>query len=793
MSTRVRIETGDHVVIGGFIITGGSAGAGNGLSGQLKKMAIRGLGPSLAASGLTGVLSDPILQLCAADGTLLAENDNWQDNLAQAGELVALGLGLQDSREAGIVISLGPGSYTVIMKGKNLTSGVGLIEIYDVDHPAASQLANTSTRGFVQAGDDVMIGGFILGQGDATSAVVVRGLGPSLSQFGLPNGLSDPELELRDGNGNLLTGNDNWQDRPSQAAQLIGYNLDPPDPRECGIFVLLPPGTFTAILSGHNGAPGLGLLEIYTNLPPTTLTATSNADSGAGSLRDTVNAAIDGDTIQFAPALSGQIIDLTSTELVLDKNLILSDPTGRVTIRRNDLALNFRIFHILPGRIVTMEGLTISNGFEESGGGILVDQATLTLNHCTLENNLAIKQGGGISNDGGRSGNLTIINSYISGNGAYSSGPNSRGGGIFSHSGSVQIMNCRVDGNGISSSGGSTRGGGIYNDTGKLEIIDSLVADNYAFPSQPDPHFHGSGSGVGIFNASDGSLTIHNTVLSGNYTQNPPYSGFGGAIYNAGVAELSRCTIEGNFSSTIAGGIYNTGRIEIAEITLRANATQNTAGGIQNEGIMTVTNSVISDNTALNQMAGVGGGIVNTGLLIVSNSTLSNNHSDGDGGGIHNSGLVNISNTTISRNFAYSNGLSSGGSIRNLGNGVIHLGNTILNADSTDPVFRNSAIVISRGYNLCSDDGNGLLVSQGDQINTDPILGPLEDNGGPTFTHRLLSGSPAIDMGDPNFTPPPFSDQRGSGYQRVYGGRIDIGSFEAQPIPPPGVSPRVLY
>src|SRR5207237_8711237 len=127
-----------------------------------------------------------------------------------------------------------------------------------------------------------------------------------------------------------------------------------------------------------------------------------------------------------------------------------------VTVHGRDLGPDFRIFHIMPGRTVTIEGLTIGNGFDESGGGIFVDQATLSLNSCTVENNLAIKQGGGISNDGGSRGNLTIINSYVSGNGAYSSGPNSRGGGVYSHSGSVKIINSRVDGNGISSSEGST-------------------------------------------------------------------------------------------------------------------------------------------------------------------------------------------------------------------------------------------------------------------------------------------------------------------------------------------------
>src|SRR5438105_880363 len=173
-STRLWIETGDSVMIDGFIITGN----------EPKKVAIRGIGPSLGGSGLSDVLADPTLQLRGADGALLMQNDNWQDDLAQAVELIALGLALQDPRESGIVATLQPGSYTVLVAGKNLTSGIGLVEIYDADATALAQLANTSTRGFVQTGDNVMIGGFILGRGSDSSAVAVRGIGPSLSQFG---------------------------------------------------------------------------------------------------------------------------------------------------------------------------------------------------------------------------------------------------------------------------------------------------------------------------------------------------------------------------------------------------------------------------------------------------------------------------------------------------------------------------------------------------------------------------------------------------------------------------------
>ena len=182
---------------------------------------------------------------------------------AQAAQLTALGLALQDPKESGIVATLQPGaSYTAILAGKNGGTGVGLVEVYDTNQAADSQLANISTRGFVQTGNNVMIGGFILG-GNNNTGVVVRGIGPSLAQFGLSPVLADPTLELHDGNGALLISNDDWQDDPVQAAQLSAHGLAPQDPKESGIFASLPPGAFTAILAGKNGGTGIGLVEIY--------------------------------------------------------------------------------------------------------------------------------------------------------------------------------------------------------------------------------------------------------------------------------------------------------------------------------------------------------------------------------------------------------------------------------------------------------------------------------------------------------------------------------------------------
>ena len=253
ISTRMNVQTGNNVLIGGFIVAGSAA----------KQVVIRGVGPSLIPFGITNALMDPTLELRGADGTVLAVNDDWQSDATQASLLNALGLGLQDPRESGIAATLHPGdSYTAILAGKDGGTGVGLVEIYDANGTASSQFANISTRGFVLTESQVMIGGFILG-GQFNTGVIVRGVGPSLAQFGIDPVLADPTLELRDQNGALLVANDNWQDDPTQAAQLTSHNLGLEDTHEAGIFADLPPGSFTAILAGKNGGTGIGLVEIY--------------------------------------------------------------------------------------------------------------------------------------------------------------------------------------------------------------------------------------------------------------------------------------------------------------------------------------------------------------------------------------------------------------------------------------------------------------------------------------------------------------------------------------------------
>ena len=168
--------------------------------------------------------------------------------------------------ESAIVSTLQPGNYTAIVKGQGAGSGVGLVEVYDVDRTSSSRLANISGRTSVQTGTNVLIAGFIVGNNIGASKVVVRAIGPSLTQFGVTNPLLDPTLELHDNNGALLIANDNWQENAAQAAQISTNGLAPGSPVESAIAASLVPGTYTAIVAGKNGGMGVGLVEVY-NLP----------------------------------------------------------------------------------------------------------------------------------------------------------------------------------------------------------------------------------------------------------------------------------------------------------------------------------------------------------------------------------------------------------------------------------------------------------------------------------------------------------------------------------------------
>lgn len=318
-----------------------------------------------------------------------------------------------------------------------------------------------------------------------------------------------------------------------------------------------------------------------------------------------------------------------------------------------------------------------------------------------------------------------------------------------------------------------------------------------------------NGNGAGIENYA--ALTLNNCIVSGNRIAPTFIHVFGGAgIYNDGIGTLTlnNSTVSGNDASNLGftlggGGIYNKGTLTITQSSISNNTSDNVAGGILNSSMLTMTNSILSNNHATGSVQGTGngGGIANGGTMIIQNSTISGNSAQGQGGqggGITNGGSLEVKNSTISGNTGVNGGgIYGGATIINStfsGNSaqvdggciyatdVVELGNTILKAGSSGVTISSpGGTVISHGYNLSSDNGGGFLVGPGDHINTDPMLGPLQNNGGLTFTHALLPGSPAIDMGDPGFTPPPIYDQRGFGYQRVYNGRIDIGSVEVQP------------
>ena len=253
LSTRMRVQSGDNVGIGGFIITGSAP----------KHVLLRAIGPSLAQSGVPNVLADPVIELHGPGGFATITNDNWKDDPAQQAAILATGIPPSNNLESAIDTTLLPGAYTAILRGKNNTSGVALIEVYDLSPAVLAKLANISTRAFVSTGSDIVIAGFALGGHTGDDRIVVRGIGPSLSAVGVTNALADPMLELRDGNAALLMSDNNWQDNPGQAAELTAAGLAPSNQMESAIAATLPPGLYTALLSGTNNGTGVGLVEVY--------------------------------------------------------------------------------------------------------------------------------------------------------------------------------------------------------------------------------------------------------------------------------------------------------------------------------------------------------------------------------------------------------------------------------------------------------------------------------------------------------------------------------------------------
>jgi hypothetical protein len=256
LSTRMRVQVGDKAGIGGFIITGSTS----------KHVIVRGIGPSLAQFGLTGVLADPVLELHGPSGFTTVVNNNWRDT--QEAAIQATGLAPTNDLESAIDATLAPGAYTAVLKGNNNTSGMALVEIYDLD-PSSGKLGNISTRAFVDTGDNIVIAGMVLSNGSALDRIVVRGIGPSLAPAFFPASavLANPTLELRDENGTLIVANNDWQDNATQAAEITAAGLAPSKALESAIAASLPPGFYTMLLAGLSNGTGIGLVEVYDRGP----------------------------------------------------------------------------------------------------------------------------------------------------------------------------------------------------------------------------------------------------------------------------------------------------------------------------------------------------------------------------------------------------------------------------------------------------------------------------------------------------------------------------------------------
>jgi len=264
ISTLLKVQTGDNALFGGFITSGNAP----------KKVVIRALGPSLSNFGVAGPLQDPTLELRAANGTVIASNDNWkindQTHLSQEAAIRATGLAPTDDRESVIMAELGSSSFTAIVRGKNDTVGAGLLEIYDINQAADSRLANISTRGYIDSAGGNITAGVIIGAGNGAAKVLVRVLGPSLTAFGITKPLKDPLVDIRDSNGTRIALNDDWKYRAGnvipQQDEIEATGLQPSNDSESAVIVTLPVGNYTAIAQSFGTEPdktGVAVVEVY--------------------------------------------------------------------------------------------------------------------------------------------------------------------------------------------------------------------------------------------------------------------------------------------------------------------------------------------------------------------------------------------------------------------------------------------------------------------------------------------------------------------------------------------------
>ena len=535
-----------------------------------------------------------------------------------------------------------------------------------------------------------------------------------------------------------------------------------------------------------------------------------NDGTGACTLRAAIqeaNALAGDDAITFAVSLNGTAITLNTALPDINGNLSITGPGAKLlTVQRSTAGgtPNFRIVAINSGLTVTISGLTITNGVTASsfdGGGIF-NGATLTLTDVAVNGNQTSATsgnggwGGGISNGG----TLTLNNCTVSNNKTAAGDAGGLGGGIL-NLGTMTLNNSVVSDNqtGISTFGSGSSGAGIFNQTGNLILNNSTVSGNQTGSA------NNGGLGGGIFNTG-------NVTLTNSHIQNNLAFGNGGAINNYGSLILITSTVSGNRTidavfGAFGGGIYNniTATVTLTNSTLSNNRTGNSTsggaggygGGVYNLGTMTVTGSTISDNqTGVGIMVGgYGGGVFNTATLDLTNSTVSGNRTGNagnpEGGGIQNTGTLTVTNGTITNNTALG-AFADGGGLNNIG-GTINLQNTIVagnfRVNNTIADDISGMVDANSSFNLIGTGGSGGLANgiNNNQVGVaDPRLGLLANNGGPTLTHALLSGSVAIDAGSSILT----TDQRGQPrpvddptvVNAAGGNASDIGAYEAHSL-----------
>ena len=550
--------------------------------------------------------------------------------------------------------------------------------------------------------------------------------------------------------------------------------------------------------------------RLLSTIPVTTFSDVTNAGDGQTSLREAIAlaAASPGDDVVEAPAGT---YGLTAGELAV------SDGSGRLTVRsvggvatvnaQGTFNLHRRVFNIAANSNVELSGLTVTGGFlsvNNTYGAGIYNAGRLTLTDSTVTNNLVRGQGhrgGGIYND---AGTLTLTRSTVSANGNLEGNGQLIGGGIYNRAGSVTLTDSALSNNRAYSDESLTGGGGIYNaGGGAVTLTGSTVNGNSA-----------SLNGGGIYQ-QDGSLTLTASTVSAN--QN--FQGQGGGIFaQSGSVALTRSTVADNVAGQFArlgrsgGGIYSDADLRVTDSTVSGNVAQGDGaqgGGIYNGGTLTMVGSTVSANhAAAGTSTGIarGGGVASNGTATLANCTISGNLSGNAdsafgravGGGVYSGSDLSLTNCTITDNAAAEEG---GGGVFTAG--TLRIANTIVAGNRRWKSWFEEVRVpddvkgtaTSDGHNLIGVAGTstGWRPDLGDQVGTDaapidPVLGPLADNGGPTRTHALLPGSPAIEAGDTGQATDPAgnpltTDQRGPGFARVVGSTVDIGAYEVQNLP----------